>query len=154
MYYNYKDQRGLIGRYSVILKLIELGIETIIAPDSWHFDLITREGIKIEVKFATSRTSTGGGGYSHERFEFQIHPKEYDLCDFVILVLDTKKGYLFYIIPIEKVTCCHIAFNPFSKSRSRYLKYKDRWDLILDYSKKEFEKMGETVPVGRLIDSV
>ena len=54
------------------------------------------------------------------------------ILDFLILVFNTEKGYLYYIIPKKFITCTTIAFNPLSKSNSKYRDFEERWDFLLD----------------------
>lgn len=122
--------RGKFGAYLVLFELFKRGIDAIATPRFWPFDIFTRHGIMIEVKFSNKGTSKGGSGYSSERFTFRNSPIERSLLDFLILVLNTHKGYLFYIIPKKAITSNTIAFNPFSPQESQYEKYLNRWDLL------------------------
>lgn len=140
---NGHNKIGVVGVYLTMAKLIQLNITAIPMPLFWHFDLLTQNGIKIEVKFANLSKGKSGRGNTCYRFHFNIHHRELFFCDFVILVLNTKNGYLFYIIPKEKITCKSIAFNPFSKQSSKYEFYRDRWDLIVKESKRIEKKIAE-----------
>ena len=136
---NKKILKGKLGVSLVITELIKNGIDAIPTPDFWIFDVITFTGLKLEVKFANASISRGGSGYEFERFTFAISPLELKITDFIILVLNTQKGALFYVIPPKAITSTTIAFNPFSQQKSKYEKYQSRWDLIKIYTEKLLE---------------
>lgn len=128
--------KGNLGVFLVLFELLESGIDSIPTPHFWIFDIVTENGIKIEVKFANIGIGKGGSGRESERFAFRISPNELFLIDFLVLVLNTKKGYQFYVIPKAEITGKTIAFNPFSRQESKYEKYQNRWDLIKSAIKK------------------
>lgn len=127
-----------LGRKGVILvmmKILEAGIDVSMTPNEWHFDLITQNGARLEVKFANATITKGRDGTEYERYVFNLQPTEKQVCDFVILVLNTPKGHHFYIIPIKDLSSRHISFNPFSRQRSKYDRFKDCWELISNPTK-------------------
>lgn len=127
---NKKELQGKLGIYLVLSELIKNGIDAIPTPHFWIFDIITMNGIKLEVKFSNIGLSRGGGGNYCKRFAFRISPLELSIADFIILVPNTDKEYIFYIIPKKEITSKNIAFNPFSRQKNRYEQYRNRWDLI------------------------
>ncbi len=131
---SWKCIKGRIGVTRVILKLAELGLDTIPTPYQWRFDLVTENGLKLEVKFANIREANSGTGYKYNTYTFALSKKELELLDFLILVFNTEKGCLYYIIPQKFITSTTISFNPFSKQESRYSKYEERWDRQRDRS--------------------
>lgn len=129
--------RVKIGRKGILLvmvKLVEFGIDYISTPFFWPFDLILFNGKRLEVKYSNIGKCVSGRGDVSERFTFRISKGELEVVDYVILVLNTVKGYFFYVIPKKAITGSMIAFNPFSTQRSKYEKYKDHWDFLSDSS--------------------
>ncbi len=129
--------KGKLGVSLVISELIKHGIDAINTPHFWLFDIVTMTGLRLEVKFSNIGESKSGSGSKIMRFTFSISPLELKFADFIILVLNTQKGFMHYIIPKEKVTSLTIAFNPFSKQKSQYEEYLNRWDLI----KKPYQEL-------------
>lgn len=127
---NVKHLRGKIGVHLVIIELFKRGIDALPTPTFWGFDLFTMNGVKLEVKVANKSKSKGGAGYICERFTFRLSEAELVLLDFLILVLNTQKDYLFYIIPKDSIDSKTIAFNPFSTQKSKYEVFLNRWDLL------------------------
>ncbi len=146
---NSKHLKGRLGTYLVLTELMKIGIDAIPTPLFWIFDIVTMTGIKLEVKFSTIGLARGGSGYQCERFTFRISPLELELADFIALVSDTGSGYLFHIIPKKEVTCSTIAFNPLSKGKSRYEKYRNRWDLI----KRNYEELAKKPNLKKYLDT-
>jgi len=124
--------KGRRGVYLVLHELLKRKIDGIPTPLFWPFDIFTSHGIIIEVKLSNIGKSKGGTGSVFERFTCLISPIERSIMDFLVFVLNTKKGYFFYVIPEKAITCNTIAFNPFSQQESQYEKYLNRWDLIQD----------------------
>ena len=124
-----------IGRHGISLvmgKLTEMGIDLLSVPHTWHFDLITQDGVRIEVKFANPTVAKRADRQSYERYAFHFHKEELSAPDFFVLVLNTPEGPFFYIVPREELQVSQVSFTPFSTNRkSKYLKYRDRWDLIV-----------------------
>ncbi|GAH13518.1 unnamed protein product, partial [marine sediment metagenome] len=114
----------------VLIELYKRGIDALPTPTFWGFDIFTMNGIKIEVKISNKGKVRGGTGYISERFSFRTSNAELELLDFLVLVLNTHKGYLFYVIPKESIDCKTIAFNPFSQQKSKYKVFLNRWDLL------------------------
>jgi hypothetical protein len=127
---NVKHLKGQIGVHLVLIELNKRGIDALRTKTFWGFDVFTMNGIKIEVKLSNIGIGKGGTGSSCERFTFRVSSAELELLDFLVLVLNTKEGYLFYIIPKSVIDGRTIAFNPFSSQKSKYEKYLNRWDLI------------------------
>ena len=127
-----RDQTiGLRGVYAVMLKLAEFGIDFLPTPFEWHFDLMTEFGDRLEVKFANKTNGKGGRGNIYETYACLIKEHELRVADFFILVMNTDKGNCFYIIPAKYVTSRQIAFNPHSSQRSKYERFRDRWDFLI-----------------------
>lgn len=125
-------KKGKIGVQLVVLELLKRGIDAISMPYFWPFDIITKLGLKLEVKYSNIGKRKGGTGYYSESFTFRVSKTETYIVDYLILVLNTKKGNLFYVIPMGEVTSRTIAFNPFSQVKSRYEKYRDYWNPIIE----------------------
>ena len=131
--------KGDIGIYLVLIELLKRGIDALPTKLFWGFDIFTMSGIKIEAKIANKGKSKGGTGFISDRFTFRISIRELELLDFVVLIPNTHKGYLFYIIPKKAIDSKTIAFNPFSSQKSKYEKYLDRWDLIIAEENRRFD---------------
>ena len=129
---SWKVIKGRIGVARVMLKLAELRLDSTTTPSHWRFDLVTENGLKLEVKFANVRKAVSGTGYKYDTYTFVLSKKELKILDFLILVFNTDKGCLFYIIPQKDITSTTLSFNPFSNQDSKYRKYADRWDLIVN----------------------
>ena len=126
-----KDVIGLKGIFAVMEKLTEFGIEFLPTPHTWHFDIMTRDGFRLEIKYANkSRAKSGNGGF-YDTFSCKIKEPELKVADFIILVMNTDQGHYFYIIPSNRINSHQIAFNPLSKQRSKYDRYRDRWDFLI-----------------------
>jgi hypothetical protein len=141
--------KGRLGVHLALIELLKLKIDVISAPYFWPFDLITKVGLKIEVKYSNIGIGKSGRGIIYKRYTFRVRPAELLLLDFLILVLNTQKGKLFYIIPKSAIDSKTIAFNPFSRQKSKYEKYLNRWDLIINaqnliLDKKKFKKAMES----------
>ena len=142
---NQKHLSGKIGVHLVLLELFKRKIDAIATPEFWPVDIITRHGIMLEVKYANKSKSKGGTGYICERFTCRITPIERNLMDFLIMVLNTQKGYFFYIIPERTIKSNGISFSPFSRQVSKYEKYLDRWDLLKEvHNARRSRKMFQT----------
>lgn len=122
-------RKGRRGVALVMTKLVNLGIDVIRVPLFWHFDLVTEFGTRIEVKYASPTNAKGGTGYNYITYTYRISQKELILNDFIILVPKSKED-LFYIIPIKEITSTTISFNPYSKTKSKYEQFRNRWDLL------------------------
>ncbi len=118
-----------LKRRGVILtmqKLLGLGIDCIMTPDNWIFDIITEIGLKIAVKYKDQPTNA-----ELNTWEFKIPPEEREQCDFMILILNTQEGDQFYVIPTREITDEVIVLNP-STEPDGHRDIGDGWDLTSD----------------------
>ncbi len=134
------SRKGRIGVHLVLIELLKRGIETLVTPYFWPFDLITNLGLRLEVKYSNIGKGINARGDMYDRFAFNISFTELKIVDFVVLVLNTQKDHLFYIIPKDEITSKSIAFNPFSTQTSKYEKYLNKWELIINLHDKIVQK--------------
>ena len=86
-------------------------------------------------------------GEKCRRYHFKVSRSQKEYSDILVLVLKTPTlDILFYVIPMREVAFnpqkrfYTIAFNPFSKRKSKYEKYKDCWELVLS-NEMRFQKV-------------
>ena len=121
-----------LKRRGVVLtmqKILELEIDCVMTRDDSICDIITETGLKIAVKYGDRPTNA-----ELNSWEFKIAPEEREICEFMILILNTHEGELFYVIPTTEITDETIVLNPFIEE-DQYEKIKDKWDLNSDSPK-------------------
>ena len=150
---------GMIGEFLVMVELAKRGVFAARVDRFLRFDILTREGIKIEVKTAIigkkrKLRETSAGKYNQEFLGWQFNTigtlkkdgkkhrlKRLQLADFYIFVCLDKhhKPIEFFIIPHKElkptVYMIHLDHNlgkldARHKTRMMFNKYSERWDLI------------------------
>lgn len=140
---NGNTRKGKIAVHKVMAKLLELEIDVLETPEFWYYDILTRFDIKIEVKYANATIGRNSRGVEYETFAFRVKPREKQVCDFLVLVLETKRGTLYYVLPKTQITALNISFNPFSRQPNKYKRFKNRWDYITECYRMREEALSD-----------
>ena len=110
-------------------KLKSIGYEVVQMPQNFPYDLLINDAIKLDVKVSRLYRGKHGNFYS-----FNLE-KPYTTCDILLLITleDNNAIKDYYIVPS--------AFVPknsqisMGQHKSKYDKYKDRWDYLERYDK-------------------
>ena len=143
---------GRIGEYYVLYKLATLNIHAIKVSDHFSFDLLTKDGKRIEVKTATlqlrkrkykDRVNTWWDwGFVNRKLSYHSYSNgaaryKYSKLDrkcdyFVCVCLDKTRENIerCYIIPKKIVGNKSGIVVGISDKKHKYDKYLERWDLL------------------------
>ena len=137
----YTVNLGLIGEYFLLYELARRGINGLKMPDYLNFDLLLKNGIRIEVKTSTiqldvsKKYKEAKNPISSKREIYCFHiRKNQKECDVFVLIGLNKNLNVdrLFIIPKEIIgnrKCISIPINS-KKTHHRYGDYENRWDII------------------------
>lgn len=123
---------GTEGEIIVSDKLRELGIEHKLMGHMHKFDIILKNGKRIDVKTADSAikppSQHGGAYYNFRITKFRSGQESY--ADFFILLI--KPENKFYVIPENEIAKSYLRItqSPLKKEKLKYDKYINRFDLL------------------------
>ena len=147
---------GYLGECYVMLELAKRGVIAQRLPEGFKFDLMTQDGVRLEVKTANisiGKKRRGNKEYEWKKWTFRIathsgyerkedptegrryYRKKYKqggyLCDFYVLVCLMEDGErpMFYIIPREQVKTQNVTISP--SGEDKWWRWKERWDRIV-----------------------
>ncbi len=119
-----EKQKHEAGKHLVIAKLLSLGHSVFnnVVNSIDGIDLVVKVSKRfIPIQIRTSSKPSTNGSYSFWGSKHTTKSK------FIICVV---KGKDFYIIPKQKVTCSHIQIYTKDWGHSKYMKYRNNWDLL------------------------
>jgi hypothetical protein len=119
---------GKTNEQAVMEELVSMGYEVRKMPQNFPYDLLVNECVKIDVK--ASRLYKGSAG---DFYSFNLE-KPYCTCDIYVLrlMLDTDQVLSSLIVP-SAVVSTHTQISV-GQTKSKYHKYKGRWDYIERYA--------------------
>lgn len=132
--------QGQAGVYQVCAQLALRGINPCVPAVDYGFDIITDTGLRIQVKSANGRKHPGFPVSTYcfsvrENFILRSTKAErkkrrnwLEVCDlFVFWGIDENR---FFIVPADSIQENFWIQFKAGTSRSPFLKYEDRWDLL------------------------
>lgn len=148
---------GYIGEYWALYKLSTINKKGVLLPPTFDYDIITNDDIRIEVKSARPTTARKGKS-SRDIWNFLNQKRELDYlngkqttykavkrnrnCDFFIFVCFDKSDNVVceYVLPKSEIGERQMISIPVEPKHTRFKNYKNRWDLIENFTNKEDKK--------------
>lgn len=122
--------KGEESEARVSQKLAEHGIKNRLMPLGHSYDIELENGKRIDVKSAHIKNVTSKA-QKHEMYRFRTRTDEKNDCDFFICHIVPHDA--FFVIPKHEVSgsgFLYIAYPESGRSWSKWLDYKDRFDLL------------------------
>jgi hypothetical protein len=128
---------GLIGEYYLMFELAKRGINVFKMSNFLNFDLLLKNGLRVEVKTSTIRTEYSKiNKIPREYYMFKLKKNQVE-CDFFVFVCLNKKKNVdkIFIVPQEVIKERDVVSIPKKFKHTSYngftLKdYENKWDLI------------------------
>ncbi len=128
---------GLAGEFRVMSELLLRGHNPAKSYLNEGADIILENGLRVEVKSAHRLYQYWRGGRTKKNYLFKVRggkrqrPLSFLKCDFVVFWCIDDDCFL--IIPKLKITGTAVSLcNISNNSRSKYIQYKNKWDLLED----------------------